>query len=43
MPVPLRADFDAEMVRAAAERSKDGPLALRAEFFPCQVEIIPLL
>ena len=43
MPVPLRADFDAEMVRAAAERSKDGPLARRAEFFPCQVELIPLL
>jgi len=41
MPVPLRADFDAEMVRAAAERSKDGPLARRAEFFPCQVELIP--
>jgi len=43
MPVPLRADFDAEMVRAAAERSKDGPLARRAEFFPCKVELIPLL
>ena len=43
MPVPLRADFDAEMVRAAAERSKDRPLARRAEFFPCQVELIPLL
>ncbi len=25
MPIPLRADFDASEVRAAARRSKDGP------------------
>ena len=25
MPIPLRADFDARMVRAAARWSKDGP------------------
>jgi transposase len=29
MPIPLRADFDAQMVRAAARRSKDGPQARR--------------
>jgi len=29
MPVPLRADFDARMTRAAARRSKDGPQARR--------------
>jgi transposase len=29
MPLPLRADFDAKMVRAAAKRSKDGPQARR--------------
>jgi transposase len=29
MPIPLRADFDAPMVRAAAKRSKDGPQARR--------------
>ena len=29
MPVPLRADFDARSVRAAAKRSKDGPQARR--------------
>jgi transposase len=29
MPIPLRADFDAGMVRAAARRSKDGPQARR--------------
>jgi len=29
MPIPLRADFDAETVRAAAKRSKDGPQARR--------------
>src|ERR1700682_651063 len=29
MPIPLRADYDAEMVRAAAKRSKDGPQARR--------------
>src|ERR1700723_2518629 len=29
MPIPLRADFDARMVRAAAKRSKDGPQARR--------------
>lgn len=29
MPIPLRADFDAEMVRGAARRSKDGPQARR--------------
>ena len=29
MPIPLRADFDAEMARAAARRSKDGPQARR--------------
>ena len=25
IPIPLRGDYDAEMVRAAAKRSKDGP------------------
>ena len=29
MPIPLRADFDARMVRGAARRSKDGPQARR--------------
>ena len=29
MPIALRADFDAERVRAAARRSKDGPQARR--------------
>ena len=29
MPIPLRADFDARMMRAAAKRSKDGPQARR--------------
>jgi transposase len=29
MPILLRADFDAQMVRAAARRSKDGPQARR--------------
>ena len=29
MPIPLRADFDAQMVRLAARRSKDGPQARR--------------
>ena len=29
MPIPLRADFDAQMVRAAAKRSKDGAQARR--------------
>ena len=29
MPVPLRADFDARSVRAAAKRWKDGPQARR--------------
>jgi transposase len=29
MPIPLRADFDAQMMRAAARRSKDGPQARR--------------
>ena len=29
MPIPLRADFNAQMVRAAARRSKDGPQARR--------------
>jgi len=29
MPTPLRADFDAAEVRAAARRSKDGPQARR--------------
>ena len=29
MPIPLRADFDARMVRSAARRSKDGPRARR--------------
>ena len=29
MPIPLRADFDAWMLRAAARRSKDGPQARR--------------
>ena len=29
MPIPLRADFDAQMVRSSAKRSKDGPQARR--------------
>ena len=29
MPIPLRVDFDARMVRSAARRSKDGPQARR--------------
>ncbi|CAJ0849306.1 hypothetical protein AMST5_00106 [freshwater sediment metagenome] len=29
MPIPLRADYDAQMTRAAAKRSKDGPQARR--------------
>ena len=29
MPIPVRADYDAEMVRSAAKRSKDGPQARR--------------
>lgn len=29
MAIPLRADFDAQMVRAAAKRSKDGAQARR--------------
>jgi transposase len=29
MPIPLRADFDARMMRAAAKRSKDAPQARR--------------
>jgi transposase len=29
MPIPLRSDFDAQMSRAAAKRSKDGPQARR--------------
>lgn len=29
MPIPLRADFDARMMRAAAKRTKDGPQARR--------------
>ena len=29
MPIPLRADFEASQVRAAARRSKDGPQARR--------------
>ena len=29
MPIPLRADFDADRVRAVAKRSKDGPQARR--------------
>ena len=29
MPIALRSDFDATMVRAAAKRSKDGPQARR--------------
>jgi transposase len=29
MPIPLRADFDARMMRAAARWSKDGPQARR--------------
>jgi transposase len=29
MPIPLRADFDAQIMRAAAKRSKDGPQARR--------------
>jgi transposase len=29
MPIPLRGDYDAEMVRSAAKRSKDGPQARR--------------
>src|SRR3972149_3164478 len=29
MPIPLRANFDAQITRAAAKRSKDGPQARR--------------
>ena len=29
MPIPLRADFDADRVRGAAKRPKDGPQARR--------------
>jgi transposase len=29
MPIPLRSDFDAQMVRAAAKASKDGPQTRR--------------
>ena len=29
MPIPLRADFNAGLVRAAAKRSKDSPQARR--------------
>src|SRR5271170_6484649 len=29
MPIALRSDFDAQMVREAAKRSKDGPQARR--------------
>jgi transposase len=29
MPIPLRADFDAQLVRSWARRSKDGPQARR--------------
>lgn len=29
MPIPLRADFDAQITRAAAKRSKDSPQARR--------------
>jgi transposase len=29
MPIPLRTDFDAQRVRSAAKRSKDGPQARR--------------
>ena len=29
MPIPLRTDFDTQMVRLAAKRSKDGPQARR--------------
>jgi hypothetical protein len=29
MPIPLRADFNAQTARAAAKRSKDGPQARR--------------
>ena len=29
MPIPVRADYDAEMVRSAAKRSKNGPQARR--------------
>jgi transposase len=29
MPIPLRADYDAQMTRAAAKQSKDGPQARR--------------
>ena len=29
MPIALRADYDAEMMRSAAKRSKDGPQARR--------------
>jgi transposase len=29
MPIPVRADFDAQMVRAAAKQSKDGAQARR--------------
>lgn len=29
MPIPLRNDFDAKIVRSAAKRSKDGPQTRR--------------
>ena len=29
MPIPLRVDFDAQMVRSVARQSKDGPQARR--------------
>ena len=29
MPIALRGDYDAQMVRGAAKRSKDGPQARR--------------
>ena len=35
MPIPLRADFNAGLVRAAAKRSKDGPQAQLLEIEAC--------
>ena len=34
MPIPLRADFDARMMRVAAKRSKNGPQARRLRIHP---------
>jgi hypothetical protein len=41
MPIPLRADFDAQMVRAAAKRSKDGAQPERVKRDRKSVPAIP--